>query len=105
MCPARELNPGSSAFRADALTTELRGWDNSTRRNIFTQLVPLRQPRTSAMGGQPLVSKWFYLIHQYQNTGIKGRQNQLRNHYLIEPFVGLDPIDPGLVIGCNQEEF
>ena len=25
-----------SAFLADSLTTELRGWDNSTRNNFFT---------------------------------------------------------------------
>ena len=34
VCPARESNPRPSTFRADALTTELRGWDNSTRRNL-----------------------------------------------------------------------
>ena len=38
VCPAQESNPRPSAFRADALTTELRGWDDSTRRNIVTQL-------------------------------------------------------------------
>ncbi len=38
VCPARESNPGYSTFAADALTTELRGWDDSTRRNFFTQL-------------------------------------------------------------------
>ena len=36
VCPARESNPRSSAFRAGALTTELRSWDNSTRRNFIT---------------------------------------------------------------------
>ena len=34
--PSQELNPRPSTFSADALTTELRGWDNSTRSNFFT---------------------------------------------------------------------
>ena len=38
VCPAWESNPRPSAFRGDALTTELQGWDDSTRRNFFTQL-------------------------------------------------------------------
>ena len=38
VCPARESNPRPSAFRADALTTELWGWDNSTRSDFFTWL-------------------------------------------------------------------
>ena len=40
VCPGRELNPRPSYFRADALTTELLGWDDSTRRHSVTQLVP-----------------------------------------------------------------
>ena len=39
VCPAQESNPRPSNFRADALTTELRGWDDSTRRYFVTQLV------------------------------------------------------------------
>ena len=37
--PAQELNPRPSTFSADALTTELRGWDDSTRHYFVTQLV------------------------------------------------------------------
>ena len=55
VCPARELNPRPSAFRADALTTTLRGWDDSTRRNFVTQLVTvlLEHPRACAMETTP----------------------------------------------------
>ena len=55
VCPARESNPRPSAFRADALTTTLRGWDDSTRRNFVTQLVTvlLEHPRACAMETTP----------------------------------------------------
>ena len=55
VCPARESNPRPSAFRADALTTTLRGWDDSTRRNFVTQLVTvlLEHPRACTMGTTP----------------------------------------------------
>ena len=55
VCPARELNPRLSAFRADALTTTLQGWDDSTRRNFVTQLVTvlLEHPQACAMGTTP----------------------------------------------------
>ena len=59
MCPARELNPRSSAFRADALTTELRGWDDSTRRNFFTQLcLAFRVVLTLHVWGEPQPLQW-----------------------------------------------
>ena len=59
VCPARESNPRPSAFCADALTTELRGWDDSTRRNFVTQLVTvlLEHPRACAMGTTPAAAK------------------------------------------------
>ena len=59
VCPARELNPRSSAFRADALTTELRGWDDSTRRNFFTQLcLAFRVVLTLHVWGEPQPLQW-----------------------------------------------
>ena len=42
--PARELNLRPSTFCADTLTTELQGWDDSSRRNFITQLVIVLLP-------------------------------------------------------------
>ena len=59
VCPARESNPRSSAFHAGALTTELRSWDNSTRRNFITYLcLAFRAVLTLHGWGEPQPLRW-----------------------------------------------